>query len=353
MPTRDLIVVGGSAGGIDALSALVARLPADLPAAVCVVVHLRPYGESHLAEILGRAAAVPVLAARDGMPLHRGTVHVAVPDFHLLVERGPDGGGVLRLTRGPRENRTRPAVDPLFRSAALAFGARVVGVVLSGALDDGTAGLWTVRDRGGVAVVQDPDDALVASMPRSALNEVGADHVAPAHALGPLLGRLAREPAPPEATPVRDPDLEREVAMAAIDEVAHQREERYGVPSRFACPDCHGVLWDVSDGRGPLRYRCETGHAYSPGSLEEQQTEGIEGALWAALRALEDKVALARTRARHAEERGLQTFVQRFAVQEGAAEQHAAAIRALLRLDGRAGIRPKDEPAAPDAPPGG
>jgi two-component system, chemotaxis family, protein-glutamate methylesterase/glutaminase len=346
MPGHDLIVIGGSAGGLEALTALVAGLPADLPAAVCVVLHLRPYAESRLAEVLARVSPIPVVTAQHGMEPRRGVIHVAVPDMHLLVERdSAEGRGVLRLTRGPRENRARPSVDPLFRSAATAYGARVIGVVLSGALDDGTAGLWAVRDRGGLAVIQDPEDALVSSMPTSALTEVGADHVAPASALGTLLGRLARQPvvgaSGGEGGGTDEPDavIEREVAMAAIDEETHQQSERYGRPSRFACPDCSGVLWEVSED-GPIRFRCETGHAYSPDSLAESQTEGVEAALWAALRAMEDQIELARLRAQHAGRRGLTPTVDRFTVQEEASQQHAAVLRALLRLDGRTGIRP-------------
>ena len=193
MPGHDLILLGASAGGVEAVSAAVAGLPADLNAAVCVVIHLRPDASSHLPQILARIAALPVVAARNGMELQPGVVHVCVPDVHMLVEAGEDDQGRVRLVRGPRENRTRPAVDPLFRSAALAFGPRVVGVVLSGALDDGTAGLWAVKDRGGIAVVQEPDDAAVRSMPSSALAEVAVDHVAPARELGPLLARLVRQ----------------------------------------------------------------------------------------------------------------------------------------------------------------
>ncbi len=370
MPGHDLIVVGASAGGVEATSSLVAGLPPDLPAAVCVVVHMRPYGASRLAEVFGRAASLPVVAAQHGVHVRPGTIYVAVPDLHLLVERDGDAG-VLRLTRGPKENRARPAVDPLFRSAALAYGPRAIGVILSGALDDGTAGLWALRDRGGLAVVQDPADALVASMPQSALDEVGADHVAPASALGPLLGRLAREPAPrgaggragrgdapaPRAAGEAAPDagspddhldvLEREVAMAAIDEVAHQRSERYGVPSRFACPDCSGVLFHVG-GDGPVRLRCETGHAYSPATLAEQQTETVEQALWAALRALENKIEFARLRARHASDAGLARYADRFVTEEEATQQHAAALRALLRLDRRPGAGADAAPATAD-----
>ena len=342
MAGHDVIVVGASAGGVEAVSALVAGLPADLPAAVCIVVHLRPDAQSHLADVLARVTSLPVTAARDGAPLRSGTVHVAVPDLHLLVERGDDDEGVLRVVRGPRENRARPAVDTLFRSAALAFGPRVIGVILSGALDDGTAGLWTVKDRGGIAVVQEPDDAAVPSMPTSALSEVTVDEVAPARELGPLLGRLAREPAMPTASAAEDAssDLVREVRITAVSEEYHQESERYGRPSRFGCPECGGVLWDVS-GQGPFRFRCEVGHAHTAASLAEAQTEAVEAAMWSALRALEDKAELARRRSAAANERGLLVYAANFAVQEQAAQQHAAALRALLRLDGRSGIRPR------------
>ena len=345
MPAHDLIVIGASAGGVEAISKLVAGLPANLSAAVCVVVHLRPYSESHLAQVLERAGPLPVVPAKQDLPLERGTIYVAVPDMHLLVQRDGDEA-VLRLVRGPRENRSRPAVDPLFRSASLAFGPRVIGVILSGALDDGTAGLWTVKDRGGIAVVQDPDDASVPSMPASALAEVEVDHVAPAEALGPLLARLAHEPAgpqPSEAELARHGEttdqLHRELGIVAVDDDYHQRAERYGEPSRFPCPECGGVLWDVS-GEGPVRFRCEVGHAHSAASLAESQTEVIEAAMWAALRALEDKVELSRRRAATARENGLTGLIEQFVVEEQAAQQHAAQLRALLRLTGRTGVRP-------------
>src|SRR5215207_2727591 len=239
MPGHDLIVLGASAGGVEAVSALVAGLPADLRAAVCVVIHLRPDTQSHLAEILARQTTLPVVPARHGMTLRTGTIYVAVPDVHMLIERTGDAG-VLRLVRGPRENRARPAVDPLFRSAALAYGPRVIGVVLSGALDDGTAGLWTVKDRGGITVVQEPEDAAVPSMPTSALTEVAIDHVAPAQDLGPLLAHLALEPivAPSSTDEPSEPteEIENELGIGAMDEEHHQRSERYGKPSRFGCP---------------------------------------------------------------------------------------------------------------------
>jgi two-component system chemotaxis response regulator CheB len=199
MAGHDLIVVGGSAGSVEALSSLLAGLPPDLPAAVCVVLHQSAFSPNRRVEIFSRASTLPVVTAEQGMRIKPGVVYLAVPDMHLLVEAAPPGShretGVLRLVRGPKENRARPAVDPLFRTAALTYGSRVIGVILSGALDDGTSGLWVIKDRGGIAVIQDLKDAAVPSMPAAAFDEVGADHVAPASALGPLLGQLAHLPA--------------------------------------------------------------------------------------------------------------------------------------------------------------
>jgi two-component system chemotaxis response regulator CheB len=343
MPGHDLILLGASAGGVEAVSAVVAGLPADLDAAVCVVIHLRPDASSRLPEILARVGVLPVVAARNGMDLQPGVVHVGVPDMHMLIEADEeDDQGRVRLVRGPRENRTRPAVDPLFRSAALALGPRVIAVVLSGALDDGTAGLWAVKDRGGIAVAQDPDDAAVPSMPASAIAEVAVDHVAPAHDLGPLLARLAHQPVPAQPPPARQAadELEREVGISAIDEASHARSERYGQPSRFTCPDCGGVLWELAS-EGPLRFRCEVGHAHSPATLAETQTEAAEAAMWSALRALEDKAELARRRSVGANERGLRAQTALFTAEEQAAQQHAAAIRAVLRLGARTRSNPE------------
>jgi two-component system chemotaxis response regulator CheB len=195
MAGHDIIVIGGSAGGVEALSILLGGLPPDLPAAVCVTVHQAVCSPNLRREVLSRASTLSVVLAEQEMCLRPGTVYLAVPDMHLCIERGLSTElGRLRLMYGPKVNRARPAIDPLFRSAALAFGRRVIGVVLSGALDDGISGLGAVRDCGGLTVVQDPTDAVVTSMPSHAIEEVGADHVAPASALGALLGELARTP---------------------------------------------------------------------------------------------------------------------------------------------------------------
>ncbi|HEV7992033.1 MAG TPA: chemotaxis protein CheB [Gemmatimonadaceae bacterium] len=357
MAGHDIIVIGGSAGGIEALMRILATLPPDLPAAVCVVVHQAAYLPNRRPEILGRASVLPVVLAEHGMRLRPGTVYLSVPDQHLFIERGTTAElGVLRLVRGPKENRSRPAIDPLFRSAALAFGRRVIGVMLSGALDDGTSGLWVIKDCGGISVVQDPTDALVSSMPSHAIEEVGADHIVPASAMGALLGELARTSIGSHTPPSTEKqvglpkgheigrgnrgDLQREIAIAQLDDTAHASPERVGVPSRYACPDCGGVLWAASPAGAPLHFRCETGHAYSAAALAEGQTEAVESAMWAALRALEDKADLARLRGGLAHERGLHSHAEQYDAQLHAAQEHAAAIRALLRVDGRLGIRP-------------
>src|SRR4051794_38133876 len=240
MANRDIVVVGASAGGMDALQKMVAVLPKDLPAAVFVVWHLSPGIRSVLPEVLSRTGPLPAAHPTDGDPIEPGRIYIAPPDHHMLLERD-----YIRVTKGPKENRFRPAVDPLFRSAAYVFGARTVGVVLSGALDDGTAGLWAIKLRGGTAVVQDPADAMHRSMPLNALDNVEVDYKLPVADIGPLLGRLAREPAAPEpliAVKERD-KMEAEVKIAR--ESDPRLEDvflKHGELSPFTCPECHGVL---------------------------------------------------------------------------------------------------------------
>jgi two-component system chemotaxis response regulator CheB len=304
MPNRDVVVVGASAGGIEALQEMLGGLPGDLPAAVLVVLHIPPTGGRSLPAILGRATELDVKAADDGEPLEQGRVYVCVGDKHLLVAEGR-----VHVRLGPRENGHRPAVDPLFRSAARFYGSRVIGVVLSGTLSDGTAGLHAVKRRGGVAVVQDPEDAMYDGMPASAIEYVRADFVLPAKELGPLLTRLVNEPAGPET---EDPTevMRREVAlMEAGDQVL--QSDHPGRPSPWPCPDCNGVLWQIED--GPLlRFRCRVGHAWTADALLEVQGDEVEAALWTALRALEDRAALSRALAERAERDGRRISAGRF-----------------------------------------
>lgn len=271
---RDILVIGGSAGAIEALRRLVGVLPADLPAAVFVVVHIPAEGPSLLAAILDAAGPLPAHLGVDGQPIEFGHIYVAPPDHHLLVKVGH-----VSTVRGPRENRHRPAVDPLFRSAARAYGSRVIAVVLSGSRDDGAAGLEVVRGAGGLAVIQDPADASVASMPRAALARAGADHCVPLSEMPPLLNRLVRETGPTNG----------ETEMPHPDPVERGPQQYPGPPSGLTCPECNGSLWQ---GQGDASYRCRVGHAFSEDSLRAAQEEALEAALWTALRIVEERIAL-------------------------------------------------------------
>jgi two-component system chemotaxis response regulator CheB len=265
---------------------------------------------------------LPAGHVRDGEPIQPGQIYVAPPDHHVLLRTGH-----VHLSRGPRENGHRPAIDPLFRSAAREYATRVVGVVLSGTLDDGTGGLLAIKSRGGIAVVQDPADALYPGMPGNALQHVEVDHVLPAAAMGELLVRLiadsAEAPADPAPTGMRV-----EVEMEGFSLEAFEGHHP-GRPSGFSCPDCHGVLWAIRDG-GLERYRCRVGHAWSPESLLTQQSEALEAALWIALRSLEERAALARRLAEPARRRGHRITASRFEEQATEAQQAARLVRDLL-----------------------
>lgn len=327
---RDLVVVGASAGGVEALRAFVAALPADLPAAVLVVLHVPANGGSALANVLSRSCALPVAPAVQDQELLRGTVTVAVPDRHLLV-----AGDRLVLSRGPRENGHRPAVDPLFRSAAQVAGPRTVAVVLSGTLDDGAAGALAVERHGGVVVVQDPAEALYDGMPRAALQATAAARTATAAGLGALVAELAgqpvAEPADPATTTGLEPDRMRlETAMAAFDAEALGSPDRPGDPAGLTCPDCAGPLFSIPE-ETLQRYRCRVGHAWTAQSLAAEQSSAVEGALWMALRSLEEKADLARTMAVRARERGHELTGRRFVEQADEAHSSALLLRELLQ----------------------
>jgi two-component system chemotaxis response regulator CheB len=300
-------------------------LPLDLPAAIFIVLHLAPDGTSALPHILQRAGPLPAVHPRDREAIQHGRIYVAPPDHHLLVKRD-----YIRLAPGPKENGHRPAVDPLFRTAAQTFGRRVVGVVLTGARDDGTAGLVAVKQRGGVAVVQDPDTALYDGMPRSAIENVDdVDYVLPLAEIAPILVRLAHEAVEEEdAAPVSS-EMEIEADIAELDREALENSERPGTPSGFTCPECNGVLWELHDGE-LVRYRCRVGHAYSAESLLEEQSNELEAALWAALDALKQKATLAHRLAVGARTRGHHRAAARFEEQAQEAEQRAEVVRKVL-----------------------
>jgi two-component system chemotaxis response regulator CheB len=286
MAHRDIVVIGASAGGVHALRVLAAALPADFAAAVCVVLHVGSF-KSSLPALLEAAGPLPVAHARSGDRLRHGRILVAPPSDHLLLE-----GAAVRLSHGPKEHHTRPAVDPLFRSAALSHGPRVIGVLLTGGRDDGTAGLQAIKQCGGLAVVQDPADAEDPGMPGAALQAVDVDHCVPLERIAPLLAQLVRQVAPaPAATP--PPRLVHEHLAGLGGERAMEQLRQVGVPSTLVCPECQGTLWELS-GVSPPRYRCHTGHGFSLYTLATVQQEATEAALWSAMRALQDKELLLR-----------------------------------------------------------
>ncbi len=325
MPHVPLVVVGASAGGVEALRALVAGLPVDLDAAVLVVLHIPRTGPSALPNILGRAGALPVTHAVDGEELRPGHIYVAPADHHLLVLSGR-----VRLSRGASENGHRPAVDPLFRSAARAAGARTVAVVLSGSRDDGTAGAAAVAEHGGCVLVQDPDDALHGSMPRSVIDHVEVDGVVPVAKLGAAVAEAVRAAqAPPADPPAPSGDLAAvETAMANLEDLNAAEFAKH--PAGLACPSCGGALFDIA-GEPTPRYRCWVGHAWSPQSLLDEQADAFESALWMALRSLEEKTSLARRMAAAAEQRHMPAPVPRLRQIGDEAEHAAQLIRDLIR----------------------
>jgi two-component system, chemotaxis family, protein-glutamate methylesterase/glutaminase len=327
---RDVVAIGTSAGGIEALRQIAKGLPADLPASVLVVIHLPPRSPGLLPQILSRSGPLPAAHAEDGEPLRHGRIYVARAGLHMLLE-----DGAIRLVAGARENLYRPAIDPLFRSAALAGGRRVIGVVLTGALDDGTAGLRSIKRCGGLAVVQDPADATYPSMPLSAMRNVRVDHCVPLAEIPALLDRLTREPVPDGPHAAVPPDMKLEVGMAAMDS-NEDKLDRIGKRSTFTCPECHGTLWEMGE-EGVLRFRCHVGHAYTAETLVAEQSGGLEDALWAAVRAFEENSKLAARMAERA--RGLDDaeVERKFAQRAETARQHADEVRALLaRMDARA-----------------
>jgi two-component system chemotaxis response regulator CheB len=343
MPAHDIVVVGFSAGGIDPLQRLVADLPSDFPASIFVVHHFPPMSISALPSILTRAGSLPALQPADGDEIVPGRIYVARPDHHLLV-----GDNRIRLTRGPREHGHRPAIDPLFRTAARCFGPRVIGVILSGTLDDGTAGLMAVKQAGGLAVVQDPEEAAYPGMSLSALRNVPVDHVARAADLGTLLDRLVRLPAPEAPGAIAradqaDPaDPEPAVAGTAALRTGHPP----GEPSPVVCPECGGVLWETQNG-GVLHFRCHVGHAYTAETLLASQSDALESALWRAVRALEEKAELSHRLANRSRERGMHRASAQFESAARSAKQGSDMIReSLLKGPTREALATPTEAAA-------
>lgn len=318
-----LIVVGASAGGVDALLALCRGLPADLDAAVLVVVHIGDSSPGYLAEALDRAGPVPAREAREGDAIRAGRILVAPPDRHLLVFR--DG---IQVSRGPRENSTRPAIDPLFRSAAASYGRHVIGVILSGTLSDGTRGLLDIKRCGGISVVQDPTDATFPGMPESALAHVDVDHCVPLEQMAALLARLSRGAAGPAKSVPSDVSLAVRMYRVEANPMAVQTPEGEA-DIQLSCPECGGPMQDVQ--QGTLRqFRCTVGHALTQDSMLSAQSDAIERALWAAIRLQKEKIALYRRLENDATEQHHGSSVKRYEEAIHELEEHVAVLQEVL-----------------------
>ncbi len=319
----EVIVVGASAGGIETFGTLVRQLPEDLRAAIVLVIHISPFSPSALPQVFDRMTKLKVPHnLKDGEIIKPGHVYVAPPDYHLLVEPGR-----LRLVRGPTENRHRPAIDPLFRSAARAYGNRAVGVVLSGTLDDGAAGLWSIKQCGGTTIVQEPEDALYSGMPRSALDNVKPDYVLPVAEMAALLINLTDEKRPSKKG-CRNSRTSIETDVAEMRRPMDQMEG-LGKPSTLTCPQCQGALWELREGK-LFRYRCRVGHAFTAETLEQAQTEQLEHALWSAVRALEEKASLLGKLGETAHQRKHDLAARQFEVRARELEPAVKVLREML-----------------------
>lgn len=284
MANRDIIVIGGSSGATSALKAILGALPEHLPAAIFIVLHIPARSLGLLATVTAAAANLPVHAASEGMTIVPGNIYLGVPDHHLIVDKGS-----MRLGRGPRENMARPSIDPLFRSAAAVYGPRVIGVLLSGLLNDGVSGLQAIKRCGGIAVVQDPADAIADEMPRSAMAAFDVDLSMPSARMGDVLSELVNEAAGPRlAVPA---EIRLEVDIAAGERIGSDVLRQIADPVPLTCPHCSGVLSAVRNSK-PLRFRCQVGHGYTAEAVAKQQEHAVDEALRVALRIIEERAEL-------------------------------------------------------------
>ena len=296
VPKRNLVVVGASAGGVEALTKLVASLPPDFAAALFVAMHIPAHVPSRLHEILAKAGNLPASQATDGEAIYTGRIYVAPTDRHLMID-----GDRIRVTRSPKENRSRPSINVLFRSAAYSFGPRVIGMVLTGMLDDGVAGLWTIKDRGGMGMVQSPEEAAYPSMPQNAIDNVVIDAVLPIAEMAAKLSEWVKEAIDETDAPPISEHLETEQKIALGDNAMQAGSVELGKPSSLTCPECHGSMVQINEGN-IIRFRCHTGHAYSLKTLLNEIDEAIDASLWNTIRSIEERIFLLRQMAQLAKQ---------------------------------------------------
>ena len=322
MQNRDIIVIGGSAGATAPLKAILGRLPADLPAAVFIVLHIPAHGIGILSTVASAAGKLPVRQAESGMPIETGGVYLAAPDHHLLIHDGH-----IQLGRGPRENLVRPAIDPLFRSAALHYGPRVIGVVLSGLLSDGASGLNAIKRCGGIALVQDPKDAISDEMPLRALEVTTVDLCVPGARLGDVLSDLVRERAG-AALPI-PPEIALEVKIAAGERIGSDTLVDIANPAPLTCPGCGGVLSELKMSH-PLRFRCQVGHAYTADALAKEQEGQVDEAFRVALRIIEERAELVHRMAEDGRQSGRPAVAEMYERRAAEYREYADLIRRVM-----------------------
>ena len=335
---RDVIVVGGSAGALTALQQILHGLSNPFPAAILVVIHQSESQPGRLPQVLSRSGPLPAEHVIDGATIELGRIYIAPPDFHLLLDHGR-----MRLSRGPKENRFRPAIDPLFRTAARAYGPQVIGVILSGMLDDGTLGMMRIKQFGGTAVAQDPADAQAGDMPASVIRNVRCDHILPAEEIAGVLTRLVREPRQgipePVATagrsgqggaPENTQDIPSETGDSAErGDKALASGRLGGTASGLTCPQCGGGVWEKSEGN-LMTYRCHVGHAYTADAITADRDSHLEATLWEAARMFQESAALHRRMARRAMETGEGEMGRRYAERADEQESRTEVVRKLL-----------------------
>jgi two-component system chemotaxis response regulator CheB len=325
MGNRDVLAIGTSAGGVQALMFLAARFPPQFPASVLVTIHLSNQFRSALDGMLSRAGPLPASFAGHGEIYRKGHIYLAPPDRHLLVDDDR-----LHLGAGPRENNARPAIDAMLRSVAVCCGSRAIGVVLTGTLGDGASGLWAINRCGGMSVVQDPKDAAFPEMPLNALNRAKPDHVVSLTEMPALLESMVHQPA---GVPVPAPgSIKFEVEIARNGRATMDDMDRLGRRSVLACPDCQGVMWEIDEGE-LVRYRCHVGHTYTAELMSVALDESLRRALASAVRALEERLALARKLHDQAKEQGY-NHAETWAAKAREYERELNVVRdSILRMD--------------------
>ncbi|CAH0999772.1 Protein-glutamate methylesterase/protein-glutamine glutaminase [Neolewinella maritima] len=326
---RNIVVIGASAGGLEAILAIVEELPEDLGAAVFVVQHIPSYARSNIDRVIQSHTKLRVTQPIDGSRIEPNTIYIARADRHLMVEPGR-----VVVSKGPRENRFRPAVDALFRSAAHAYRDRVIGVVVSGALNDGSSGTWTIKRFGGTSIVQDPDEAMFSDMPRETMQYTEVDHVLPASQIGQLLGTLCRKEITPSTGNGHSEEeaakVELEIAVAKGANGMKMGILDIGNPSSLACPECHGVLAKFQEGR-LLRFRCHTGHAHTVESLLASVNDNVEKSMWEVMRGMEESKVLLDTLAEQMEH--AQDYEMAAVYRQRAAASQEQAVRVQLAIE--------------------